>query len=359
VLLSSETGRFSYGELGAATLGERGARAVALWCLVFTMGVLAAYPIALGDFLCSLVCKFVPSASAWATPRVTAAIAVVAICWPLSCAKSFGFLKWSSAVGVLAVLLSSAVGVLRYFDGTYRGAEYETNDVVAFNATGFGHCFPIFVSALAANFAIPGLFREVAPEAGGPGFADSAEGGAAFRRMMQVIVGALAVSCVVYGAVGVAVYATFGPATEDDLTKNFRKDDGLLVLVRATMAVAICATFPLVMMAARNAAYDLFLRPRGVQMTAAVRLSVTSVIVVVCLGTAEIVGSLGVVLDFNGALFGTPVSYIWPMAMYLALPRSRQRRRWRLFSFACVLLGLFFGLMGLVVASIGVARGER
>ncbi|CAK0810764.1 unnamed protein product [Prorocentrum cordatum] len=144
-----------------------------------------------------------------------------------------------------------------------------------------------------------------------------------------IIVGALAVSCVVYGAVGVAVYATFGPATEDDLTKNFRKDDGLLVLVRATMAVAICATFPLVMMAARNAAYDLFLRPRGVQMTAAVRLSVTSVIVVVCLGTAEIVGSLGVVLDFNGALFGTPVSYIWPMAMYLALPRSRQRRRWR------------------------------
>merc|ERR1719277_1006607 len=173
---------------------------------------------------------------------------------------------------------------------------------------------------------------------------------------MKVIVGALTISCALYVQVGTLVYLTFGPDTKDDFTKNFRPDDALLILVRFTMAMSICATFPLVMIAARNTTLDLFLQSDEAQPPTGARIALATLLTGLCLIMAEKVGSLNIVMGFNGALFGTPVSYVLPMVMYLTLPREKQSRRWRSFSGSCAVIGVLFGLLGAARACASLAQ---
>merc|ERR1712137_800176 len=122
--------------------------------------------------------------------------------------------------------------------------------------------------------------------------------------MMNVIVYSVTISTFVYGVAGVVVYATFGPVTRSDFTENFDSNDSWLTVVRATMLLAICASFPLSMVSARNAAFNIALKPYGWQeMTFWVRICVTTALTGLCLALAIVASNIGVVLQYNGSVF--------------------------------------------------------
>lgn len=259
-----------------------------------------------------------------------------------------------STVGVLGIFFALATVIKRYSDGTYDNVPTR-NDVSLFSFSTFGNCFPILVGAFGAHYNIPALYKEVAPAAGSPDWDRTPEGRAAFHKMMKVILISLIVSSIVYGACGLVVYATFGYEISNpaygDFTKIYYAHDGWLVVVRLTMTLAICASFPLSMVALRNACFNIALHPRGVENTTFVRITLTTVLTGTCLGVGLAVGNLSKVLDLNGSIFGTPVCYVAPAAMYLFLPRREERKggSCRLFSRVCVILGVVFGLLGVYV----------
>lgn len=352
VLLANHVGEFSYGGAANCTLGRRSSVMMEVWVLVYNLGICISYPILLGDFLFALAayCEL-----AHLTSKLGCmALAVLLICWPLSCAPSLGGLQWMSAIGIAGILFTSLAVMLRYADGTYNGPD--RNNFAILEAKTFGSCFPILVGAFGAHYNIPSLYREVAPGAGAAEWGTTAEGSAAFRRMMKIICAAVTLSGLVYGWVGLVVYATFGTSTHSDFTENFSPADGWLVLVRLTMAFAICASFPLTMVSARNAAFNIALQPRGMVMSSSLRIMLTTALTALCLGLAAAAGDIGVVLAYNGSVFGTPVCYIAPAIMYLRLPRQHQKRRWRALCILSAGAGLVFGLLGVLVVSVNASR---
>lgn len=361
VLIGNHLGTFSYKDAATKTIGERWATVVEAWVLLFNLGLCVGYVLLVGTFAFEIVNGLVaPSGGtaggAWPTAQGWSAIIVLLVCWPLSCSPSLGFLSWTSFLGISATLFATVVVVVRYSDGTYRDPSYDRNDMVAFNIRSFGNCFPILVGAYGAHFNIPRLYREVAPEAeanGSAAFANSAAGKEAFRRMGRVVMLALTFSTLVYGTVGTAVYATFGAGTADNFAKNFKANDSIVIVVRLLMSISICVSFPIVIVSARGATFNLFLQRHGWRMTRRLRVLLSTVLsgIVLVLGIAA-GDSLGTVLDYTGAIFGTPVCFVAPAVIYLCMPRVQQQKRWRAFCLVSSVAGAVLALLGVVAVSM-------
>merc|ERR1740123_1317216 len=110
------------------------------------------------------------------------------------------------------------------------------------------------------------------------------------------------------------------------------------------MTLAICASFPLAMISARAAFFNLVLRQRGFEMTTVVRVATTTGLTALCLSLAYVCGDVGVVLAYNGSVFGTPVCYVVPAVMYMCLPRGSQA--WRRCCLLTAVAGAGFGVLG-------------
>jgi len=340
VLLANQLGDFSYKGLAQRTLGERWSEVAEVWVLCYSLGICISYVVLLGDFLNAFATNFKMD---WADQRLCMVVAVVFVCWPLSCARSLGALKYTSSIGVLAIMLGAVAAVKRYADDTYDGP-YKNNPEIL-NGTTFGECFPILVGAFGAHYNIPSLYREVAPDAGAGDVAADKKG---FRRMFVVITNSLFLSGILYGIVGISVYLTFGSLTEGDFTQNFHTSDGWMIATRLGMTFAISVTFPLSMVAARSSVLKLLDWP----LTLRTQIVLATVLSGFCLLVAVLLKDISLILAYNGSVFGTPVCYIVPMVMYLFMPLSGQTSKGKAFSITCVIIGSLFGILGIVVVTM-------
>mmetsp|Transcript_42333 Transcript_42333/g.78867 ORF Transcript_42333/g.78867 Transcript_42333/m.78867 type:complete len:443 (-) Transcript_42333:60-1388(-) len=345
VALSNALGTFSYKGAAEQTLGRRWAVWIEIWVLCCNLGFCTSFVIILGDFSFALAEQM--GFAHLTSRRGCMGTLVGLICWPLSCAPSLGFLRWMSLLGLASILFCVVAAGIRHFDGSYlvNGPP----PLTWLNSASFGDCFPILVGAFGAHTNIPLLYREVAPQAGSPNFGDTQAGKKAFRQMMTVIVCSLSISCVVYGWVGIVVYATFGSATKSDFSENFRPDDNLLAVLRLTMTIAICSSYGLMLMSARAAAFHLFMQPYGLEMTRLWRIAMATVLTAFCLGIAVVAKEIGTVLAYNGSVFATPICFIIPTLMYICLPRQSRSKSWSVFSALSALAGAFFALLGIAI----------
>eukprot|EP00927_Polykrikos_kofoidii_P002192 TRINITY_DN10859_c0_g2_i1.p1 TRINITY_DN10859_c0_g2~~TRINITY_DN10859_c0_g2_i1.p1 ORF type:complete len:451 (-),score=66.04 TRINITY_DN10859_c0_g2_i1:9-1361(-) len=363
LLVSNHCGEFSYSGLALRSLGDRSSTLVSMAVLFFTLGGGISYPILLGQFLQLVGVEL--GAPDWFTVNLWMAIAIILVGWPLSCAPSLGFLMRASLAGLTSILFTVMVVVLRYFDNTYDGPE--KNNFSMLEVQTFGEGFPVLVCAFGAHYCIPLLYHEVAPKIGalatlGPSMSvgsSEEDTNVAFGRMMRVIVGAVSLSTVVYSTVGFVVYATFGQTTESDFSINFAADDKLLLAVRLSLSVAICVSFPLCLVSARDALFNIVLKPRGWRMTPAVRITVSTILSAFCLSVAMLSGDVGVVSAYSGSVFGTPVCFIIPPVMYLCLPRQYQQPKWRAFCIVCTGLGAFFFAFGIYSTTMSVLKKNK
>ncbi|CAJ1384642.1 unnamed protein product [Effrenium voratum] len=345
VALSNTLGTFSYHGAASRTAGPRTAMWAEIWVLCCNLGLCISYVILLGDFAFALAEQF---GFHHASKSGCMATLVVCICWPLSCAPSLGFLRWMSLVGLASILFAAVAAGLRFFDGSYFDAAGPPK-LSAFESASFGNCFPILVGAFGAHTNIPLLYKELAPGAATPNWGRTQEGQADFWKMMRVICYSLSISSVIYGWVGIVVYATFGPKTKSDFSENFRADDQLLVVLRLTMTCAICSSFALMMMSARAAAFNLFLLPLGCAVKPVSRVMVATSLSAICLGVATVAKEIGTVLAYNGSVFATPVCFVAPPLMYLCLPRQSRQACWSILCILSAFAGTAFGLYGVVL----------
>lgn len=344
VALSNTLGTFSYYGAARLTAGRRTAMWAEIWVLCTNVGLCISYVIVLGDFSFALAQKY----GVHISKEECMAALVGLICWPLSCAPSLGFLRWMSMLGLASVLFCTLVAGVRYWDGSYFDASGPPS-LAGFKLGSFGHCFPILVGAFGAHTNIPLLYKEVAPGAVTPNWGQTEAGKADFWKMIKVITVSLTIACLVYGWVGIVVYATFGSKTKGDFSENFRPDDQLLVALRATMTCAICSTFALMMMSARAAACNLFLELLGFAITSVSRAIVATFLTALCLGVAVVAKEIDIVLAYNGSVFATPMCFVAPPIMYLCLPRQSRKRSISTLCVLSALAGLVFGLYGFLV----------
>lgn len=344
VALSNALGTFSYKGAAEHTLGHRLAVWVEIWVLCCNIGLCTSYPILLGDFGYALSQQL--GFAEWTSRKGCMAVMVGCICWPLSCAPSLGFLRGMSLLGLASICFCAVCAGIRYFDGSYYTGAVNL-DMLRLDT--FGDCFPILVGAFGAHTNIPLLYREVAPQAGASNFGDTQAGRAAFRQMMSVIGCSLSIACVVYGWVGIVVYATFGSSTKSDFSENFRADDNLLAVLRVTMMCAICGSYSLMLMSARAAAFNLFLQPHGLEMTRLWRIAISTALTAFGFGVAVAADQISTVLAYNGSVFATPTCFIAPAIMYLRLPRQSQSKSWRVLCVLSAVAGAAFAILGIVV----------
>jgi len=217
----------------------------------------------------------------------------------------------------------------------------ETNHFSVVELHTFGDCFPILVGAFGAHYNIPRLYREVK--------ADVSVEESAYRRMMRVIVYSLTISSIIYGTVGIVVYATFGKSTKSDFSTNFKANDELLVVVRICMTLAISVSFPLTMLGVRDTAIDMMKRAA---VNTSSRIAVATTLCLCCLLLAVAVNNFGTVLAYNGAVFGTPVCYVAPAVMYNYLPKHKQTQCWHVACWSCAILGVLFSILGVIVVTL-------
>jgi len=365
VLLANHLNEFSYQALSRKTLGGHWPAAIEVWVICYTFGCCTSYPILLGDILYQFAKAL--GAGPWSSQLLWMTAAVVLVCWPLSCANTLGRLKMVSACGLAGICFTVVAVLKRYIDGTY--GEPGSQHLEALDLQSFGSCFPILVTALGAHYNVPALFREVSPNCDRSESRITSDAGQrGWKNMCSVLMYAVTISTLIYGVVGVTVYATFGSGTHPDFTENFLPSDVWLVIVRGMLALAICAAFPLTMISTRTSLFDSVVqlwRARNggngdgssrelgrLVMTTTTRIIVSTVATGLCFLMAACAGDIGIVLAYNGSVFGTPVCYIAPAVMYLGLPRHEQRMPVRISSILCAIAGVAFGVLGVIEVTI-------
>eukprot|EP01065_Artemidia_motanka_P019725 TRINITY_DN2353_c0_g1_i4.p1 TRINITY_DN2353_c0_g1~~TRINITY_DN2353_c0_g1_i4.p1 ORF type:complete len:440 (+),score=191.74 TRINITY_DN2353_c0_g1_i4:86-1405(+) len=342
--LSDQFSVFTFKEVAVLAGSQRAGDVMEAFVLLYNMGICIGYCVFVGDFVSTLVGDHLGGYDLSA--RVASVAVTVVVFWPLSCAKSLGGLAPLTIVGVVGILFTTAVTVMRYADGHYANHRNPAWPVhmSGFDFSHIGNTFPILVVAFGAHFNILNFYKELK---------DRSQ-----RRMSVVICVALLIATAVYGTAGIFVYATFGHCTESDFTKNFDSGDVWVSVVRGTMLFALCVSFPLVLLSARSSVDTLLLVPRGLELTTARRVGLSTLLTAAALGIAVAAGDPGPVLDYNGSVFGTPVCYVAPPALYLMLPRKQQSASLRYGSIVCAAVGVVFAVLGVVEVTLEQVKGD-
>eukprot|EP00756_Hemistasia_phaeocysticola_P022361 Hpha_TRINITY_DN15829_c1_g14::TRINITY_DN15829_c1_g14_i1::g.191223::m.191223 len=326
--LADHFGAFGFQELAVLAGSQRAGKLLEAGALMYSLGICMGYCVFVGDFVCALVGDHLGFhlSSRLATVAVTGLIF-----WPLSCAKSLGALAPLTVVGVLGILYSTVAVIVRYADSSYPS---DNVTMEAFDGSRVGNTFPILVVAFGAHFNVLRFYKELRDRS---------------QKKMAVVISVSAVlAALVYGAAGIAVYATFGSCTDADFSKNYHSDDKWIIVVRCFMLFALCVSFPLVMVSARGNVASL----AQIQPSFPSRFGITTVLTGICLGVAVAAGDPGPVLDYNGSVFGTPVCYIAPPTLYLMMPRDKQSSWLRAGSVLCIIAGIAFAALGVVEVTL-------
>jgi len=365
VLVASHLNEFSLHGMAKKTLGGWWPVFLDVWVLCYTCGICTSYPIILGDILHQLAKTI--GAGAWSTQRVWMTLVVTFVCWPLSCVESLGHLKVMSAAGLAGICFTVVTVLKRCNDGTYGKPGQQNVDIL--NLQTFGSCFPILVTALGAHCSVPSLFLEIVPRNDRSAISISDDAGnIAQKNMCRVLLYAVTISTFVYGIIGTTVYVTFGSYTNPDFSGNYHSNDTWMVVVRMTLAAAICTVFPLTIVSSRTSLFNLMNKIWNAchagnagdvasracpppTMTRALQFAISTGITGMCFTLAVCVGNIGVVLDYSGLVFGIPVCYIAPVAMYLCLPRHKQRVPLTVSCKVCALAGVVFAAFGVIEVS--------
>merc|ERR1740117_1493356 len=121
VELANYYGEFGYKAIAEKTLGGHWPSVASFFVLFYNLGICVSYPVLLGDFLYALALSFKITA-VFSSKRLCMTIAVVCICWPLSCASTLSGLTRVSVVGLAGIAFSCVAVVKRYLDDTYESA---------------------------------------------------------------------------------------------------------------------------------------------------------------------------------------------------------------------------------------------
>lgn len=243
---------------------------------------------------------------------------------PLCLVKNLSSLAPFSLVGIMGMAYTTVAIGIRYFGGAY--ALVPEGKFVADLAVppsfgtvgGMGSAFSyppksllllcMLSTAYIAHFNAPKFYNELQNNT--------------MRRFNIVTASSFGISMVVYAAVAVWSFLTFGGSTVGLVLNNYSTRDVLMSASRFAVALSLVFSYPLLFVGTRDGVMDLLrLRPLRVSSTTSTNSrffenTVSVVLLTIITAIALKIKDLTFVASMSGAVFGTALIFIYPTIMF-------------------------------------------
>lgn len=304
----------SYTEVAREALGVWGERVVftLLFIVLFCAGI--AYFCLQGDILVDVVHSLgqwcCPSCSPWIVCRSTCMLAMGFACWLVTSVPSLSALRFSSFIGLCAVILLCVIVVVDYG----RLSTPQTYSDVALVKIGHPNflSISIFTAAYFSHFnLLPVNFELRQPTR---------------IRLLRMLNWSVLVPTALYLVMGVAVYLTYPTSTQGNMLSSYDPDDKFITIGRIGLVASIACAMPLIAFPARKMLEDIIVSLfRGSSDYSVARaLIVSGFLISMEVGIAIHIPDVIIIWSFVGATLSSLLSFVFPPLFYLVLrPRMR------------------------------------
>lgn len=301
------TGAKTYREAWAMTVGESTAWLPAFTCTWKTYVACLCYTIIIGDLARDLAVT--AGLKGRLANREALLIAIMAaVVLPLCLLRSFGFLQYTSLLGIGGTVFTAVFMVLRKTQGAYaaKGAfAKEVPQAPVFSKKG--------TSAIKALILVSTLTTNYLAHYNAPKFLKELANPTIDR--FNVLTYASFLGAFILSAVFMASgFLTFGGASKGLILNNYASSDSLATAARAGIAASIIFGFPLTFVGFRDGLIEMLGYKAPSQ---DLKDQITVAGLGVLTAVAMVLRDLGVVVSFFGALLGSAVIYVFPGIMFL------------------------------------------
>ncbi|KAJ9456686.1 Vacuolar amino acid transporter 5 [Diplonema papillatum] len=315
---NNEPDSFSYKAMMIRAYGPRMGKVVEAFIVWYTFGCCIAYASVVGSSLAPLAKDWVKLSGIW-TSRITWTALGGVLFAITSSVRNLSELKFTSALAFITIVYVIVVVVIRLFDpeGGHDRLEGSAK-AVRFGPQIF-KAIPLFSVSFGCHYNIPVFYEDL--RARTPG------------KMTRIIATSLGIIFVSYFVIAFAGYLHFGESVPSYILEfdgsesgsgsdeQFRSDDTLVNIGRLGMFAHFGFVFPLIAIACRRS-INLFLN-RDHELLSSIELALQSLAIVACaVGLAIATNNIGVILSFNGALFGVFIIVTFPGLLLLKLSKD-------------------------------------
>lgn len=351
---SGALGTSTYSATFAKSVGKRSGAVVTFIVTIWPMLACLSYSIIIGDFFSALarggqLGSWVQSHEFATDRRVWIAILNTLAIYPLCSLKDFTKLAFTSLIGNLAIVYTTVIVTLRYFDGSYRpgGHFYALLPKLTLPAISKDHSF---VSALKTAFSSSGIFTMMSMCGGAfvahvnaPLFLQTLKSDKkAFGLITCLGFGIAVLTYLMFISMG---FLTFGSACNGLILNNYADSDKLAGVARALFGFAVVFTYP-VIFAGLKTILKGFVPFNKIKNDALQNQAITALPVFTIAAIAILYDNAGIVTAIRGALCGATIIYIFPTIMYLKglLPKNAIEKGGNI---ALLVVGSFMSVLGL------------
>lgn len=235
------SGSFSYKKMGQEAFGTTWGVIIQVFVLCYTFGSCVSYVVLTADFLIDkdsgVFVEWADGTILTNRPFLLTALAVFVLV-PLASLKSLHHLRYTSFFSVICTLYTMYLLVYKLQDkGLSHDVEY-----IGF-PVGVWQACPILNVAFTAHYNGPRYYQELSNRS--------------IPRFTAVVTIALLSSLLIYGAVGVCGFLTFGGDVDGDVFNNLSKSDPQAITGRLAMSFCVVFTYPLAFHSMRTSIFSL------------------------------------------------------------------------------------------------------
>ena len=235
---------------------------------------------------------------------------------PLCMMRNLHSLAPFSAVGILAIVFTLAVTIIRYIDGSYDmdGGIYVQDIPIERAQQSFGtrnnpwsiDALPFVTMAYTTfdmHFNSPRFYAELR--------------NASIPRFRQTTILAFGITAILYASIAIFGFLTFGQTTDSYLLNNYSPHDPLATISRLAIGLCALVTYPLNFMGVRDNCLDILGLAGMNQNRATTKLYFFTVLLLGILTTIScFVTDLGVIMSVGGGTLETLVDFVFPAIMF-------------------------------------------
>eukprot|EP01001_Neometanema_parovale_P006050 NODE_2435_length_1422_cov_60.253272_g2317_i0.p1 GENE.NODE_2435_length_1422_cov_60.253272_g2317_i0~~NODE_2435_length_1422_cov_60.253272_g2317_i0.p1 ORF type:complete len:433 (+),score=31.51 NODE_2435_length_1422_cov_60.253272_g2317_i0:50-1348(+) len=264
----------------------------------------------------------------------------------LCCLPRLSMLRYSSVLGTGFALFLGFMLAYKYFTKA-ECPQSETPVCEHVNYVKFSldlfKALPLFAVAFNGHFNIFPVYQQM-------------ERPQDVNTMIYVVMSGIAA---LYCLSAVTGYLTFGPSTESDILSSYKTADWMVITAKLGICFTVTGAFALNMYATKMSLVTIWthFHPRfQMQQWKNVVMSfvlVPSAVLIALVTPSK--GGLGIVLDYQGALFGSIIVFVAPGAAWYRFSESSAER---VMAIVLLVVGIASGILGCVMTTLNVAQGK-
>ena len=282
--------------------------------LCTTLQALVAYSIVLSDTIPPLSKAFgIPCLSR--TQSLLSLSAFVLL--PLCMMKTLKSLAPFSLVGIGGIVYTTAVMIIRYFDGSYApGGKFWSDILASSNQPRFGSSLAllspaIFVlasrmsSCYMSHYQAPKLYEELRNNT--------------VQRFQKMVGVSYGIVFFIYSTIAATGFLTFGEGSCNFVLNNYSSSDPLISGSRAALFVSLVFGYPLTFVGLRDNILDLLQLKKDQKSDGRVLSTCTIALMGIITTCAYFLKDISTLLSLGGATYANWLTFVYPTLMILSL----------------------------------------